>query len=373
MKNLHRLLSLDHSFHGCLIDLMSSAPTKDEIEAIDTIFQRLTDAYSQFRESVIEVDANIVDQDPNRTEIITLEEPETTEESAEAASDTCFDSFLAMDPVPEEQLLGVPQSEEEAELLNRAIGISREILAKCGQYVDRVDKDEAEGLLTVSDPGAEEHPVAPVPVEEISDEEPSSQTQSLTEVSEPAEKDDADGLIELHTVTEVAASSEITEVSEAVRASEITENDGNGETSAPAATSDTPEELASSPKADLTALDELQAESDEYISLDDLSVMEMTVPEPSAADSAIRVDEMLSRRTTSDLRKAFTLNDKYRFRRELFGNNDADMTDTLNILSAMHSLVEAEDYLYGDLGWDASQIDVKDFMSVVKSHFDSKQ
>ena len=52
------------------------------------------------------------------------------------------------------------------------------------------------------------------------------------------------------------------------------------------------------------------------------------------------------------LRKAFSLNDRFRFRRELFGNSDAEMNDTLNLVEAMLNREEACDYFYHDLQWD---------------------
>lgn len=73
-----------------------------------------------------------------------------------------------------------------------------------------------------------------------------------------------------------------------------------------------------------------------------------------------------------DLRKSFTINDRFRFRRELFGNNDTDMTDTINMVSAMNSFVEAEEYFYDDLGWDKSADEVKDFMAIIERHFNGR-
>lgn len=89
---------------------------------------------------------------------------------------------------------------------------------------------------------------------------------------------------------------------------------------------------------------------------------------PTVGDD-IRVDEALSRREARDLKRAFTLNDKFRFRRGLFGNNDTLFADTLNTLMAMKSLAEAEEYLYGDMNWNPEDEDVKDFVSIVKNHF----
>lgn len=45
------------------------------------------------------------------------------------------------------------------------------------------------------------------------------------------------------------------------------------------------------------------------------------------------------------------------------------MTDAIHMVEAMHSFDEAEDYFYGDLGWDRESDDVKDFMAIIKNHF----
>ncbi len=83
----------------------------------------------------------------------------------------------------------------------------------------------------------------------------------------------------------------------------------------------------------------------------------------------LRLDEKLQRSRSKDLKSAFSLNDTFRFRRELFGNSAAEMTDALHMVEAMHSFDEAEDYFYGDLGWDRESDDVKEFMAIIKNHF----
>jgi len=115
-------------------------------------------------------------------------------------------------------------------------------------------------------------------------------------------------------------------------------------------------------------IDEIDTESQDYISLDELSAIE-ELPEEAGT---IRLDELLSRRTNSDLRKAFTLNDKYRFRRELFGNSDGAMNDSLDMVAAMKSYDEATEYFYTDLGWDCQDENVKEFMSIISAHLSSK-
>ncbi len=65
----------------------------------------------------------------------------------------------------------------------------------------------------------------------------------------------------------------------------------------------------------------------------------------------------------------FTINDKFRFRRELFGNSDADMNEALQIISGMSSREEMEDYLFNDLCWEAENPVAKEFMDIASSRF----
>lgn len=86
----------------------------------------------------------------------------------------------------------------------------------------------------------------------------------------------------------------------------------------------------------------------------------------------IRLDEKLARENSRNLKKAFSLNDKFRFRRELFSNSDIEMTETLDAVQTMASLDEALDYFYNHLNWDRSNLDVKDFIEIITHHFSGK-
>lgn len=83
----------------------------------------------------------------------------------------------------------------------------------------------------------------------------------------------------------------------------------------------------------------------------------------------ITIEEKLARQNSRDLKQAFTINDRYRFRRELFGNSDTEFIDMINLVSAMTSLAEAEEYFYGDLEWDQENEEVKDFMDIIALYF----
>ena len=101
------------------------------------------------------------------------------------------------------------------------------------------------------------------------------------------------------------------------------------------------------------------------------NIEEETEANEKASDDSepLRLDEKLQRSRSKDLKSAFSLNDTFRFRRELFGNSAAEMTDAIHMVEAMHSFDEAEDYFYGDLGWDREADDVKEFMAIIKNHF----
>lgn len=98
---------------------------------------------------------------------------------------------------------------------------------------------------------------------------------------------------------------------------------------------------------------------------------ENTTSEDVAGDGGegITLDEAFIRGKSKDLHSAFSLNDMFRFRRELFGNSAADMSDAIELVSAMSSYQEAEDYFYNDLGWDSGSEEVEEFMTIIRNHF----
>lgn len=114
--------------------------------------------------------------------------------------------------------------------------------------------------------------------------------------------------------------------------------------------------------------EEAEADGDED---DKPNVVPPAMPKISLNDNGeeLRVDEKLQRTLSKDLHKAFSLNDRYRFRRELFSNSELDWNDALNMVASMSSYEEAEDYFYNDLGWGKDSEEVADFMNVIKNHF----
>lgn len=143
-------------------------------------------------------------------------------------------------------------------------------------------------------------------------------------------------------------------------------------------------EDVSSDNDEENAPSDLEKDEDQSITLEEACTDESfdtTVPasnyskpydSTNKSDEPLRVDELLSRREAQDLRRAFTLNDKFRYRRELFNSNDMLFAETLNTLSEMQTLDEALDYLYNTLGWNPDDDNVKDFVLTVTNHFATK-
>lgn len=126
------------------------------------------------------------------------------------------------------------------------------------------------------------------------------------------------------------------------------------------------EEEDVSVEADEEIADEEIADDAEPITADDFENDEED-------EEAMRLDEALQRNMSKDLRHAFSLNDRFRYRRELFGNSDSVMNDTLNLIDSMSTFDEAEDYFYNDLEWEHDSPEVADFMVIIKNHFWNKR
>ncbi|MCM1317178.1 MAG: hypothetical protein NC241_03250 [Bacteroides sp.] len=104
----------------------------------------------------------------------------------------------------------------------------------------------------------------------------------------------------------------------------------------------------------------------------DLKVLNDPNLAPAPAPEPIKLDEMLCRREAKDLTRAFTLNDKFRFTRELFDGDKTRFADALNMLMAMRSLDEARDYLAADLAIDPDSEAGADFITIITNHFNGR-
>lgn len=119
-----------------------------------------------------------------------------------------------------------------------------------------------------------------------------------------------------------------------------------------------------------------------------------TQPEPEAiaqatvleevedADMSVASDDIITNETSAesilpdspktlgDKHLVLTLNDKYKFKRELFNGSDDELNDTLDALTHMNNLDEVEEYLYNDLCLYEQDPTVKEFVAIIKSRFE---
>lgn len=94
-------------------------------------------------------------------------------------------------------------------------------------------------------------------------------------------------------------------------------------------------------------------------------------PKVQNQSETISVDEKLSRKISCDIRKAFTLNDKFLYRRELFGNSAQQYNEAMDLISEMQNYDEAEAYFLDNYGWELENHHVKSFMKILFNHFNS--
>ena len=78
---------------------------------------------------------------------------------------------------------------------------------------------------------------------------------------------------------------------------------------------------------------------------------------------------MIERKNLADFRKAFSLNDRFRFRRELFGGNEEQMNQVISDLNGLHSLNESLAYLQNRLQWNPDEAAVADFIHLLEKRF----
>lgn len=119
-------------------------------------------------------------------------------------------------------------------------------------------------------------------------------------------------------------------------------------------------ELAENPE---TVQDEDQKEIAAAVELEE---QEDAEPEPEPVKEPERQPVVATRNDTVPVE--LTVNDKFRFRRELFANSDVDLAEALQIAGQMSTVEEIEDYFYNDLCFDPESDVVKDFMKVVTKH-----
>ncbi|MDR0430780.1 MAG: hypothetical protein LBH58_09935 [Tannerellaceae bacterium] len=98
-------------------------------------------------------------------------------------------------------------------------------------------------------------------------------------------------------------------------------------------------------------------------------VVESTPVTPPVEKHTVSIHEVLEKQNLSDLRKAFSLNDKFYFRKELFGGDEAKMSKVISDLNNMHSYEESVAYLNEKLNWNIEDSTVTEFLKLLEKRF----
>jgi hypothetical protein len=108
------------------------------------------------------------------------------------------------------------------------------------------------------------------------------------------------------------------------------------------------------------------------------AVIEQAVqPSGDAKEKAILADkkatiflnEILEKKTLSDFRKAFSLNDRFRYKRELFGGDEEKMNKALSDLNEIQTYEDSITYLHTELNWNIEDESVTEFISFLEKRF----
>jgi hypothetical protein len=98
------------------------------------------------------------------------------------------------------------------------------------------------------------------------------------------------------------------------------------------------------------------------------------LPEPPAnaqpdEKPSISLNDALEKKKLSDFRKAFSLNDRFYFRKELFAGDEAKMNKVIADLNEIHSYEESLQYLNEKQNWDAENTTVAAFLKLLEKRF----
>ncbi|MDR2496041.1 MAG: hypothetical protein LBD21_02815 [Tannerellaceae bacterium] len=125
-------------------------------------------------------------------------------------------------------------------------------------------------------------------------------------------------------------------------------------------------------------IESLHRQMEEYRRMID-SAPPPAVPAPPPVPPAAEAEPHQSRPATlndainkgrlADLRKSLVLNDRFYFRKELFGGDEARMNRAIDDLNAMRTLDESLAYLREKLQWDENNAVVAEFTCFIEKRF----
>lgn len=93
---------------------------------------------------------------------------------------------------------------------------------------------------------------------------------------------------------------------------------------------------------------------------------------PEDNDSEYQIEdeeEIVPSNRDSRGKLVFSINDRFRFRKELFDNSDIGFNNSLALVASMDAYEEAEDYFINDLGMNPANPVVNEFLDIIRKYF----
>lgn len=88
-----------------------------------------------------------------------------------------------------------------------------------------------------------------------------------------------------------------------------------------------------------------------------------------AFEAKTTLNERIQKQISTDFRKALSLNDRFRFTRELFNNDSVKMDECIELINHAKDFSETEQELLATYKWNKEQEEVVEFLSLIRQRF----
>lgn len=109
--------------------------------------------------------------------------------------------------------------------------------------------------------------------------------------------------------------------------------------------------------------------ANQEVALTKKSETQLPIFEKKPQTVANSLDKKFEKKTLSDLKKAFTLNDRFRFCRELFSSNENLMNQTFSELNNIESYSDSIAYIKEHFDWNLEEEVAIEFISMIEKRF----
>lgn len=229
---------------------------------------------------------------------------------------------------------------------------------------ESLEESEAESLETLANEVPDSYEDAPVFTDDGADDDPDDGADEISDVA-----DENSNVEEEDAVDEIVSENPV--MDEAVEAEA---SDGEPEAD-PEVEADF--EIESEAEAEIETEANFKSEDDGEPASETLAdVLNHERPDSLAEHyekqlAQKRLQNTLAAQRYADFSRALSLNDRFRYQRELFNNNREALSALMSALDTMETWAEAEDYL-ATYQWDEELPVVQEFYAMIEQHFNQK-